>query len=60
MWGDSQVSVRARSSEKMLGKWNVRHDRPRVPCAEVGYGEFCLVLGWLGEVEVLVSGQRGI
>lgn len=26
----------------------------------VGYGEFCLVLGWLGEVEVLVSGQRGI
>lgn len=36
VWGDSQVSVRARSSEKMLGKWNVRHDRPRVPCAEVG------------------------
>lgn len=29
-------------------------------CCWVGYGEFsCLVLGWVGEMEVLVSGQEG-
>lgn len=29
-------------------------------CCWVGYGEFsCLVLGWAGKVEVLVSGRGG-
>lgn len=34
--GDSQVSVRVRSSERMLGKWGVCDDRPEFLVLSVG------------------------